>query len=77
MRVPRWRAPRAAVDQASLRADAAARAYTESQRGAADRGTLNLVSEARTTGSDRARTIQLAVVGSLIVGGLLGIGWPR
>jgi hypothetical protein len=65
---------RAAVDQASLRADAAARAYTESQRGAADRGTLNLVSESRSTGSDKARTMQLAIAGSLILGGLLGVG---
>ena len=65
---------RAAVDQASLSSDTAAQAYRESQRGAADRGTLNLVSESRTTGSDRARSIQLAVVTSLMLGGLLGLG---
>ena len=65
---------RAAVDEARLRSDAAARAYTESQRGVADRGTLNLVSEARTTGSDRARDIQLAVAASVILGCLLGVG---
>lgn len=67
-------AARAAVDRAQLRANQAASAYTDSQRGAADRGTLQLVDEARSLGNDRSRRLQMVVAGSLVLGGLLGIG---
>lgn len=65
---------RAAVDRAQLRNDASAAAYSDSQRGAVDRGALQLVSAATPAGNDRASRVQLAVLASVVVGGLLGVG---
>ena len=67
-------AARAAVDSLTLRRDSAAQALTDAQRGDADRGTLQLVSEARSAGSDRASRLQLVLAASLVIGGLLGLG---
>lgn len=65
---------RAAVDRATLRVNAAARAYNDSQRGAADRGILQTVSRAESQGDNRLRRLQLVIALALIVGGLLGSG---
>lgn len=67
-------AARAAVDRATLRRDAAAQAFTDGQRGAADRGTLQLVSEAQPLGDDGASRLRVALVASLVLGSLLGVG---
>lgn len=66
-------AAQAALDEATLRATTAESAYRDSQRGAVDRGALQVITEAESAGDDRRSRLQLAVVGSLLLGGLIGV----
>jgi uncharacterized protein involved in exopolysaccharide biosynthesis len=63
----------AALDEANLRATTAESAYRDSQRGAVDRGALQIITRAESAGNDRRSRLQLAVVGSLLLGGTIGV----
>ena len=65
----------AAVNTRQLQVNALGGTFQDTQRGSAQRNSLQAIGQPRYLGTDRRSTIQMAVAVSVLVGALLGVAW--